>query len=385
MKIGILLTLTFKYDKPILENCFNILIVEPFYADSHKQWLDGFIKYSSHNVQKLTLPGRHWKWRMHGGAITLAVKYKELNFKPHLILCSSMLDLNIFSSLLKKEISEIPIAIFFHENQISYPWSPNDKDTNLNRDRHYGFINYSSALAADAIFFNSRYHKNSFLKSLEVFLKPFPDYQNLETMDSIALKSEVLYLGLDYQKIRKSSIINKNKIPILIWNHRWEFDKNPELFFNTLFRLKTEKVAFQLIVLGKEYASCPDIFHKAKIHLQEEILHWGFTSDYNQYVKLLQKADILPVCSNQDFFGISVVEAIYCGATPILPKRLSYPEHIMEQKFFYESEEEFYLKLKKFIADFPHLEKPNLTKINAYDWLEIIQIYDARIRELISK
>ena len=37
-------------------------------------------------------------------------------------------------------------------------------------------------------------------------------------------------------------------------------------------------------------------------------------------------SDILPITSNQDFFGGSIIEAMYCETTPLLPKRLTYPE-----------------------------------------------------------
>ena len=71
-----------------------------------------------------------------------------------------MLNLPVFQSLIKQSC---PIVIYFHENQFTYPWSPNDKDVELQRDKHYGFINYSSALSADHVYFNSQFHLNSFL------------------------------------------------------------------------------------------------------------------------------------------------------------------------------------------------------------------------------
>ena len=65
--------------------------------------------------------------------------------------------------------------IYFHENQFTYPWSPNDPDVELQRDKHYGFINYSSTLCADHIYFNSKFHLDSFFIGLEKFLKQLPD------------------------------------------------------------------------------------------------------------------------------------------------------------------------------------------------------------------
>ena len=69
------------------------MLIEPFYGGSHKAWVDGLIEHSAHHFQLLTLSDHHWKWRMHGGAISLAKKANGLEDVPDLILVSDMLDL----------------------------------------------------------------------------------------------------------------------------------------------------------------------------------------------------------------------------------------------------------------------------------------------------
>ena len=135
----------------------KILIIEPYYTGSHAAWADGIAKHSRHEVRLLTLPGRYWKWRMHGGSVTLAKKYLEMEITPDLILGTDMLDLANFLALTRRKTARIPVCVYFHENQINYPWSPEDRDVVNNRDRHYGFINYVTALSADRIFFNSHF------------------------------------------------------------------------------------------------------------------------------------------------------------------------------------------------------------------------------------
>ena len=53
----------------------NILYIEPYYSGSHKRWIDSYKKYSKHDITILHLPGNKWKWRMHGGAITLSNQF----------------------------------------------------------------------------------------------------------------------------------------------------------------------------------------------------------------------------------------------------------------------------------------------------------------------
>ena len=144
----------------------KILIVEPFYTGSHKAWAEGYAISSEHEVEIISLPGRFWKWRMHGGAVTLAKRFHKLGFKPDLILATDMLNLPLFQSLIKPYC---PVVFYLHENQFTYPWSASDEDVELKRDKHYGFIIYSSALSADHVYFNSQFHLDSFFTGLENF------------------------------------------------------------------------------------------------------------------------------------------------------------------------------------------------------------------------
>ena len=143
----------------------NILYVEPFYSGSHKQWIDSYQKYSTHNIHILSLPGKKWKWRMHGGAITLAKEYNKFKNTFDIILCSDMLNLPIFKSLCDDSLSNSKVAMYFHENQLSYPWSPLDQDLELKRDLHYYYINYTSSLISDYNYFNSNLIINNLISN----------------------------------------------------------------------------------------------------------------------------------------------------------------------------------------------------------------------------
>ena len=204
----------------------QIALIEAFYTGSHKRWSDELQQFSSHQIDIFYLKGNYWKWRMHGGAITLANQFLEKAKQYDLILATDMMDIALFKSLISEKHNNTPIALYFHENQLCYPWSETDRDVQQNRDSHYGFINFSSALVADKIFFNSQFHKNAFLGALPNFLKGFPDYNELSSIKKIKEKSEVLHLGMDLQKFDKYQK-EKNQKPLILWNHRWEYDKNP--------------------------------------------------------------------------------------------------------------------------------------------------------------
>ncbi|MGB1248252.1 MAG: tRNA-queuosine alpha-mannosyltransferase domain-containing protein [Chitinophagales bacterium] len=363
----------------------KIVLLEAFYGGSHKQWADGLKAHSQHDILILSLPDSHWKWRMHGAAITLAEKYNQLDFVPDLILATDMLDFNLFLSLTREKTAQVKTAIYFHENQLTYPWSPTDEDTKINRNFHYSFINYTSALAADKVFFNSDYHKSSFLNTLPSFLNMYPDFQNEKTIKTITSKSETLHLGMDlsYFEAKKPTEKTFYNRAVILWNHRWEYDKNPELFFESLMTLHHHGIDFKLIVLGDKTKQYPAIFDEAKEVLKEKIIHWGYCDSKDEYTHWLWHADILPVTAIQDFFGGSVVEAIACNTFPLLPDRLAYPEHLPQEyknTFLYKDKHDFIRRLQRLIMDVRIIRKQNKKQwVQQYDWKNCIEKYDERL------
>lgn len=369
----------------------RILLLDPFHTGSHRQWSLGLRRHSSHDIEILSLPGRHWKWRMHGAAVTFANRFvKSQRFDkstPGLILTTDMLDLSTFLALTRKETAGIPTAIYFHENQITYPWSPTDEDVKLQRNNQYGYINFTSALAADRVFFNSDFHREAFLAELPVFLKQFPDYQELVSVEKIAAKSETLYLGMELQRFLLHRKKPLDGAPVIGWNHRWEYDKEPEEFFEVLFQLHDEGLDFRLVILGEAYKKSPPIFAKAKEKLAHKILHFGYADDFGSYAYWLWKIDLLPVTSRQDFFGGSVVESIYCGAFPLLPNRLAYPEHLparLHDQHFYQNRQDLLEKMRFLLRNVQRMKAFSGREfVERYDWEKLVGEYDLKFSQLV--
>jgi len=369
----------------------KICLLEPYHTGSHATWAEEYARVSSHDITLLTLSGRHWKWRMHGGAVALAREYLARQCQADLLLASDMLDLTTFLALTRQQTAHIPSALYFHENQLTYPWSPGDADPGQQRDAHYAFINYSSALAADRVFFNSRYHHDVFYRQLPDFLSGFPDPVDADELARLRQKSGVLPLGLDLQRLaalRPEPCHAQRKCPLVLWNHRWEYDKNPEAFFEALYLLHEEGHAFEVAVLGESYRKCPAVFAEAREKLGRRIVHFGYVADFADYARWLWQADILPVTSRHDFFGASVVQAIYCGCTPLLPRRLAYPEHLPETfhaQYLYEDIKDFTARLREMITAPTAAEEALQAHVAHYDWQEQVRHYDCQLETLTSR
>jgi len=369
----------------------KILLIEPYYTGSHAAWAEGYQNHSQHEIEILSLTGQFWKWRMHGGAVTLAEQYLKSSIQPDLILATDMLDLTTFLSLTRTQTYNIPTAIYFHENQLCYPWSPEDRDVIQKRDIHYGFINYTSALAADAVFFNSQFHLNAFFNELPRMLKHFPDHRGLNNVKKVFEKSQVLPLGLDLKKFDKykpTKEIDYQK-PLILWNHRWEYDKNPGDFFKALFVLANQGLEFEVAIVGENFSNNPKEFDEAREKLDDKIIHFGYAESFEKYAQLLWSSDIIPVTSNQDFFGASAVEAIYCGCYPLLPNRLAFPEIIgikNHPENFYTNFDSLVENLTAVVKDFDYIKQQKINfNVDKYSWEKMVQQYDEIFEQICNK
>lgn len=311
----------------------RILALEPYYSGSHRAFLDGWVAHSTHEVYPITMTARFWKWRMQGGAVTLARKTLqalEEGFKPDAIFSTDMVNLPAYLALIRHELPDVPVVHYFHENQLTYPVKEG-----TTRDYTYAYINYLSALTADQVVFNSGFHHEEFLEALPELLRLFPDYTHLETVQRIKAKSQVLHLGI---KLREHDVFAGEyrphewgpgmDPPTVLWNQRWEYDKNPEGFFQLMNRLDDAGCNFRLILAGEHFQEQPDAFDQAFRRYADRILHYGYAEDFEEYSRLLHQADLVVSTSIHEFFGLALMEAIYCGCHPLLPRRLSYPELI---------------------------------------------------------
>jgi glycosyltransferase involved in cell wall biosynthesis len=373
----------------------EILLLEPFFTGSHAQWANGYARHSGNIVRTLSLSGAHWKWRMHGGAVTLARKFLEVHHSPDLLLATDMLDMTTFLALTRARTSQIPTAIYFHENQITYPWSPKDRDLARDRDKHYGFINFASALACDRVFFNSQYHMESFLSELPGFLHQFPDHQEMGQLDGLREKCSVLPLGFDFSKlvppvagpVEPEEGVDERP-PLILWNHRWEYDKNPEAFFEALKILKAAGIEFEVALLGESFDVIPECFARAETELGDRVLQFGYAETREEYTRWLHRADILPVTSNQDFFGAAVIEAIYCDCFPLLPDRLAFPELFppeLRPSCFYKDFGDLVRRLGTAIQQIDRLRKISFKNVaDRYDWRKMAPVYDATFQDVAA-
>jgi len=325
-----------------------VLFVEPFCGGSHRLFTATVAARSRHRVETLTLPGSFWKWRMRGGHLSLLGKVRERLGSFDVLLASGMLSLAELAGALPR-LAAVPKVVYFHENQLAYPVPKGEAP-----DVHFGFTNLSTALAADRLVFNSRFHLEEFLGGIPRFLKPMPDHRPGGLAGELRPKSSVAYPGVDCDELdrHRHEPCRAGRPLTILWNHRWEFDKRPEVFFRALAALAAEGLDFRLHVVGENFQVKPKPFLEAREQLGGRIATFGHLPERADYIRVLWDSDVVVSTAVQEFFGIAVMEAAYCGALPLLPRRLAYPELYPPQRL-YEDDQELVQRLRELIAAGP--------------------------------
>lgn len=340
------------------ENCSihqgKILLVEPFYGGSHKQLVDLLIKEVP-ECQLYSLPAKKWHWRMRTSALYFYQNIpRACKSTCKVLFASSVLNLAELVAL-RPDLVHLKKILYFHENQLIYPVRKQQE-----RDFQYGYNQILSCLVADVVVFNSQFNMESFLSSIKSFLKQMPDNRPKELDQVIRPKCRVVYFPLmepevdieEYSGAKGDELVqpmeSKVSRPLhIVWAHRWEHDKGPELFFQTLYQLAELGLHFKVSVLGETFSEVPGVFEEAWTRIHDHIVHWGYQESRQEYISILKAVDVAVSTAEHEFFGVSMLEAVQYGCYPLCPNKLVYPE-IFPSQYLYSTPQQLSKKLRYF-------------------------------------
>jgi glycosyltransferase involved in cell wall biosynthesis len=328
--------------------------------------LQGLQQHLPYDFDLMTLPASKWKWRMRLAAPYFAeLLNKEVPGKQYdRILCSSFVDVATFRAIAPKHLQQVPLYTYFHENQFAYPVQKKDE-----RDFHFGLTNLTTFMASDKVGFNTRYNLDTFFDGVEKLLRICPDMKFDNLIDQLLEKADILHPGIDFSDfpIPDNCKSSSHKPPVIVWNHRWEHDKNPEYFFKTLYEMDNQNIDFRLKIMGQSFQRQPLAFSEAQSRLAHKIDHFGYVKSRNEYIRQLCQSDIVISTASHEFYGISVLEAIRAGCIPVLPNRLSYPE-LFSSEYLYE-DRDLFNRLKSLLNYPVRLDKHKAMDLTeSYSW-----------------
>ncbi|EDV36540.2 uncharacterized protein Dana_GF13014, isoform C [Drosophila ananassae] len=301
----------------------HILIIEPFYGGSHKQLISTLVdSLHPEEYEIYTLPAKKWHWRARSSALYFSQVIPQ-DHSYRVLFTSSVLSLAELIGI-RPDLATCRKVVYFHENQLIYPVREVKE-----RDCQYGLNEILTCLAADLVLFNSHFNRSSFLDNVKPFLNIQPDFRVKNIREKIESKCEVLYFPINFkvfpdQRPVEDSTDTKDALH-LVWPHRWEHDKNPELLVEVLLELVNRNADFQVTICGESYQEVPEAFDSLKEKLGEKLINFGHLTR-DEYVRTLLSGDIVISTAIHEFYGVAMLEAAYCGCYPLAPNKLVYPE-----------------------------------------------------------
>ena len=309
------------------------MLLSAYHAQSHQYWCESLIReFPEFEWLMLTLPPRFFAWRIRGNPLSFIAQYQQqLSQNYDLCIATSMVDVATIKGLVPS-LAATPSIVYFHENQFAYPASQ-QQNTSLEPL----MVNLYAALAADQLVFNSQFNLRTFTEGVDELMSKMPDCAPEHLGREILQKSQVLQVPLtplddaDYAMANKTRIKTSMDKPMqLLWNHRWEYDKNPELLLQILQELEFQKTEVVVHVVGQQFRHSPAVFNAIESLLNKsQILtkgQWGYLADRADYQQCIQQSTFVLSTAIHDFQGLSILEAVDAGCIPILPNKLVYPE-----------------------------------------------------------
>lgn len=282
-------------------------------AASHAAWAQWLMSSQPQiHWRYFELPGSKFPWRIRSNPLSWLGQLPDSH--PDLILATSMVDLATLKGL-HPRLADVPVWYYFHENQFAYPKSKKQAKSNEPQ-----MVQLYGALAADRLFFNSKFNRDSFLEGVDRFLEDKTEINQPEISDRLKVKCELLPIPVE----SISSAAQKEK-GLILWNHRWEYDKAPQVFAEAVIRLAEKGVELRLALLGDRSEQPHQSLFRIREHLVDYIVA-DEHADRAIYKDILGKAEIVISTAIHEFQGLAMLEAAGAGARPLVPDALCYPE-----------------------------------------------------------
>ena len=300
-----------------------------------------------------------------------------------------MCDLAQLKGLLPASWHDVKCVVMFHENQLTFPWSPTDQDPDLGRDLAYSYINVSSALAADQVWFNSAHHRDVFLKAVDLWMSKMPKPRLHGPAARIAARSHVVRLGLSFDgwdalKPNAATPWAECRVPVLLWNQRWSWDKGTDAWMKLVHGILEQDIPAEFVVLGESKGRLPDGWEAMRDKMGSRCLQWGFADSKADYVQWLWRSTAAPLAPKQEYFGLAMVEAMRCDVMPWVPESHAYTETMPEGHRFMPPDTWLDGLRDQVWKTWPLTPDAYRLKADSYAWGNVIPCLDLLLRQAAS-
>ncbi|TVP78862.1 MAG: DUF3524 domain-containing protein [Puniceicoccaceae bacterium] len=360
----------------------RLLLLSAYHSASHRYWCEGMMAALPEFDWTLkTQPARHFSWRVRAsGWLWALAEDPDLARDYDLVIATSLTDVVTLKACCPA-LHNTPLWVYFHENQFAHPISQRQWTSH---QRSWQFQSIQNALCADRIDFNTAFNHDTFFTGARQVLKQFPERLPGKPLQGLEKNSGVLPVPLTerFAPFRQAPKDRR----LIVWNHRWEWDKQPQRLLDALAGLVAEGIDFELAMLGSGGGRKAGEFDAYRQLLDHRVRHWG-EADEATYTAYMRKAGIGVSCALHDFQGLATLEMAQAGATVVVPRRVAYPECLPDAHFYQGSE-------TNAAADTAHLKEalkqalsttapaPPTAPENLSTWRKLADAYRQRIRQI---
>jgi hypothetical protein len=289
----------------------DILALEPFYGGSRRAMLETVIRCSRHRWTLLRLPPRRMERRLTTAANWFA---EQLNRhwvgKVDVLFTSEAMNLANLHRLVPA-VAAAPSVVYFHDNQLPAPGATEKKGHDL--------VNISTSGAATEIWFNSRFHMESFLKRAATLLAEFPEMSRRDPVAELRSKSRHMPPPIDLRivdQVRRAERIVKQPRTIFVETREAETD----LLNAALQSVKNSGEDFSLITIGPANR-ISDSWKRRTIGESDDLEH----------IRGLCESRIFLSVRPRSPFDLHFVRALLAGCIPVVPDTGAYLELLPER------------------------------------------------------
>jgi glycosyltransferase involved in cell wall biosynthesis len=288
----------------------RILLLSAYDANSHRLWRERLAQlFPDYEWTQLALPPRHFNWRIRGNSLCWAFADNDSAVDIgrgdyELLIATSMVDLASLRGFIPA-LANIPNLVYFHENQFVYPASSQRKE-NIEPQ----LLQKLPDTPAKSILLKL---EQSRVIPVPLMQLPKPSPKTSPAAEAQAADSLCLEV---------------------LWNHRWEHDKGPDLLLEVVRIICRRKIKLRLHIVGEQFRQAPASFAEIQQLLQRQQglpgkdFEFGFLADPQRYLELLSSCDVVLSTALHDFQGLAIQEACVAGCTPLTPDDLVYPEYL---------------------------------------------------------
>lgn len=191
------------------------------------------------------------------------------------------------------------------------------------------------------IFVGTEYHKQKFIRKRGIS----------------GLKDKIHVTGNPFKTTDIINSISGNIIPIekreniILFSHRWDYEKRPNIFVDMMNNLYKKRKDFKVyITTSRKKFRSNQQWLIDKLNLAKFPYKIFANINKQEYYQLVSQSKVFVSTTIEENFGYCLLESMTLGCTPVVPNKYSHPEILeFDKRFLYNDKKEAIKMISSFL------------------------------------